>query len=158
MKSSFFNKFVGTALAVAAFGAASAAHARSDVYFSVGVQGMPLYFEPAPVYVQPRPVYVQPRPVYVQPQPAYGHYRYDDGRRYYDQSWERRGPYGDHDRDGIANIHDPDSPRNQRRLARLYGPYGDLDRDGIMNQDDRDRDGDGVRNRYDRFPDDPYRY
>ena len=145
MKSLLLAKGVAAAaLAVAAFAAASAAHARSDVYFWGGVQSAPVYGEPAPVYVQP--------------QPAYGQYRYDDGARYRDQSWERRGPYGDHDHDGIANIHDPDSPRNQRRFARLYGPYGDLDGDGIMNQDDRDRDGDGVRNRHDRFPDDPYRY
>jgi hypothetical protein len=72
-------------------------------------------------------------------------------------TWERRGPYGDRDRDGIANRDDPDSPRNQRRHARLYGPNGDLDRDGIANQDDRDRDGDGIRNRRDRYPDDPSR-
>lgn len=71
-------------------------------------------------------------------------------------NWERRGPYGDRDRDGIANRYDPDSPRNQR-YARRFGPYGDLDRDGIINRDDRDRDGDGVRNRYDQFPNDPDR-
>ena len=58
------------ALAVAGFGAASAAHARSDLYFSIGLQGAPVYVEPAPVYMQPRPVYVQP-PVYEQPRPAY---------------------------------------------------------------------------------------
>lgn len=157
------KSLAAVAVALGVFAAASAAHARSDVYFSVGVQSPGVYVQPAPVYVQPQPVYVQPRavyaaprPVYVEPQPVYtpapGHYgRYDR------QNWERRGPYGDHDRDGIANVYDPDSPRNQRRHARLYGPYGDLDRDGIMNQDDRDRDGDGVRNRYDRLPDDPYR-
>ncbi len=151
MKSYLSSKVLaGATLAFAVFGAASA-HARSDVYFSIGVQG-------APVYVEPAPVYAQPRPVYVEPQPAYGQYRPDEGSRYHDQGWERRGPYGDHDGDGIANIHDPDSPRNQRRFARLYGPYGDLDGDGVMNQDDRDRDGDGVRNRHDRFPDDPFRY
>ena len=71
-------------------------------------------------------------------------------------NWERRGPYGDRDRDGIANTDDPDSPRNQRQ-ARRHGPNGDLDRDGILNRDDRDRDGDGVRNGRDRFPDDPRR-
>lgn len=60
------------ALALGAFGAVSAAHAGSDLYFSVGVQGAPGYYsQPAPVYVQPAPVYVQPRPVYVQPQPVY---------------------------------------------------------------------------------------
>lgn len=67
MKSSISTKLLAaSALAVAVFGVSSAAHARSDVYFSVGVQGAPVYVEPAPVYVQPRPVYVQPPPVYVQ--------------------------------------------------------------------------------------------
>ena len=70
-------------------------------------------------------------------------------------NWER-GPYGDRDHDGIANRYDPDSPRNQRRYA--MGPRGDLDRDGIQNRDDRDRDGDGVRNHRDRFPDNPRRW
>lgn len=172
MRRSTFTKSLATAgLVLGALGAASAAHARSDVYFSVGVQSPGVYVQPAPVYVQPQPayvapqpVYVAPRPVYVEPQPVYrpGHYgqhRYEDDRRRYDShAWQRRGPYGDHDRDGVANVYDPDSPRNQRRWARLYGPYGDLDRDGVMNMDDRDRDGDGVRNRHDRFPDDPYRY
>jgi hypothetical protein len=86
-------------------------------------------------------------------------------------NWERRGPYGDRDRDGIANRYDRDKDgdgipnaiddrpnradyaRNDRR-GRRFGPYGDLDRDGIRNMDDRDRDGDGVRNRRDRFPND----
>lgn len=134
-------------LALGALFAAPAAHARDELYFSIGVQ-------PATVYVEPAPVYVQPRPVYV---PAPYHYDDDDDDRHRHGGWERRGPYGDHDRDGIANRYDPDSPHNQYRWARRYGPYGDLDRDGIMNQHDRDRDGDGVRNRYDRFPNHPYR-
>ena len=162
MKRMTSAKFLAaTAVALGAFVAASAAHARSDVYFSIGVPA-PVYVQPAPVYVQPRPVYVQPQPVYVQPRPVYVEPQpvYVPAPTYHDQYRyeERRGPYGDHDGDGIANIYDPDSPRNQRRYAHRYGPYGDLDRDGIMNQDDRDRDGDGVRNRHDRFPDDPYRY
>src|SRR5688572_19374353 len=93
MKPSLSTKVVAAAaLAFAAIGATSAAHARSDVYFSVGVQGAPVYVSPAPVYLQPRPVYVQPapvyvpRPVYVQPQPVYGQYRHGDG---YDRHhWE----------------------------------------------------------------------
>ncbi len=88
-------------------------------------------------------------------------------------NWERRGPGGDRDRDGIANRYDRDKDgdgvpnaydsrpnRNDardQRQARRFGPMGDLDRDGIRNQDDRDRDGDGVRNGRDRFPDDPNR-
>lgn len=30
-------------------------------------------------------------------------------------------------------------------------PYGDMDRDGVPNRYDRDRDGDGVRNRHDGY-------
>ena len=66
------SKFLAAAaVAIASLGAASAAHARSDVYFSVGVQGAPVYMESEPVYVQPPPVYVRPRPVYVEPRPVY---------------------------------------------------------------------------------------
>jgi hypothetical protein len=129
------KSIAAVAVALGAFAAASAAQARSDVYFSVGVQSAPgVYVQPAPVYVQPRwSGYEAPRHVYVAPQPAYvpapayyGQYRYEHGRRH---EWARH----------------------------RYGPYGDLDRDGILNQYDRDRDGDGIRNRYDRFPDRPYR-
>ncbi len=155
------KSFAATAVVIGVFAAASAAHARSDVYFSIGLQSPGAYAQPQPVYVQPQPVYVQPRPVYVAPQPVYTpapdyHGRYD-GERRDDASWERRGPYGDRDRDGIANVYDT-HPHGNGHQARGFGPYGDLDGDGIMNMDDRDRDGDGVRNRHDRFPDDPFRY
>lgn len=104
MKSSISTKLLAAAaLAVAGFGAASAAHARSEVYFSVGVQGAPVYVEPAPVYVQPRPIYVQPRPVYVQPPiytapavvyvrrgpPTYDYF-YEDERAWRRAEWRRR--------------------------------------------------------------------
>jgi hypothetical protein len=83
-------------------------------------------------------------------------------------TWERRGPYGDRDRDGVANRYDRDKDgdgipnarddrpnrNNYARDQRRFGPNGDLDGDGIRNQDDRDRDGDGVRNRRDNYPDD----
>ena len=123
------------AVVLGAFAAASAAHARSDLIFSIGVQSpgygygyvqpAPIYVEPAPVYVAP-PTYYAPRPVYVQPQVSYYGHRYD---RRYDGRYEHR-----------------------------WGPYGDLDRDGIINRDDRDIDGDGIRNRRDHFPADRYRY
>lgn len=142
------KSLAAVAVALGVFAVAQSAHARSDVQFSIGVQVPGAYVQPAPVYMQPRPFYT-PAPNYYR--------RHDDGRRYDGQHWQRRGPYGDHDRDGIANIYDQGRPRNQGRQARLDGPYGDLDRDGVMNQQDRDRDGDGVRNRYDRLPDNPYR-
>ncbi|NPC58697.1 hypothetical protein [Caenimonas soli] len=132
--------FAATAVVLGTFVAASAAHARSDVYFSIGVPA-PVYVEPAPVYVQPRPVYVQPQPVYVQPRPVYVQPQpvYTPAPVYYGQGYGHRY-YG------------------ERRHGHRYGPYGDFDRDGIRNQDDRDRDGDGVRNRHDRQPNNPYRY
>ena len=69
MKRITSAKFLAAgAIALGAFVAASAAHAGSDVHFSIGVYSpAPVYVEPAPVYLQPRPVYVQPAPVYVQP-------------------------------------------------------------------------------------------
>lgn len=129
------HSLAAMAVALGAFGAASVAHARSDVYFSIGVQSpgygyvqpAPIYVEPAPVYVQPPVQYYAPRPVYVQPQSYY---------------------YGQHRR----------GHRYDGRYERRWGPYGDLDRDGIRNRDDRDMDGDGIRNRRDHFPADRYRY
>jgi hypothetical protein len=109
---------LAAAIAFGTLAAASAAHARSDVFFSIGVPA------PAPVYVQPHRVYVQPQPVYVQPQGSY----YERGYRDHD----RRGEWADGDRHYNA------------RVASRRGPWGDADRDG-------------VPNRYDREPFNPYR-
>ena len=92
-------------LALAAMSFAGSAHARDNVFWSVGmgapgvslnvgnagpvymqsqpvyVQPEPVYYQPEPVYYQPRPVYVRPAPVYVQPEPVYY------GRPY---GWNRR--------------------------------------------------------------------
>ena len=65
------RSLASVALALGVFAAASAAHARSDVYFSVGVQ------TPG-VFVQSAPVNVQPRPVYTLASRDYG--RYDEGQ------------------------------------------------------------------------------
>ena len=134
---------LAAAVAFGALAAASAAHARSDVSFSIGigapigyVEPSPVYVQPAPVYVQPRPVYVQPRPVYVQPAPVY----YGYGHRH----WQgRQGAWGDYDRDGVPNVYDRDSRHYNGHGARRAG-WGDYDRDG-------------VPNRYDRAPGNPYR-
>ena len=73
MTSSISARFFAAAtLAAAALGSVSAVHARSDVYFSIGIQSPPVYVQSEPVYVQPHPVYGQPYPVYVQPHPVYG--------------------------------------------------------------------------------------
>lgn len=136
------------AVALGALAAASSAQARSDVYFSVGVQVPGVYVQPAPVYVTPRAYYA--------PAPHYNRH-FDHGRRYSGQNWKSRGPYGDRDRDGIPNLYDSGNQRGPWQHTRLYGPYGDVDRDGVMNRRDRDRDGDGSRNRFDRFPDSPHR-
>lgn len=69
---------IAGALALAALGTASVAHA-GNVFWSVGiaspgvhvgVANAPVY-HPAPVYVQPAPVYVQPAPIYYRPAPVY---------------------------------------------------------------------------------------
>jgi PXPV repeat (3 copies) len=103
MKRSNSARFLAAAaIATAALGAASAAHANPNVYFSVGVQARPVYMEPESVYVQPQPVYVQPRPVYVQPayaapaqvferpwRPAYDR-AYEEERAWRRAEWQRR--------------------------------------------------------------------
>ena len=76
MKASLSAKFVAGALSVLALGATTAAHARSDVSFFIGVQTPQVYSIPQPMYVQPRRVYVQPQPVYesttyLEPEPVY---------------------------------------------------------------------------------------
>ena len=119
------KSLAAAAIVLGAFGAASAAHARSDVVLSIGVNAPYGYTQPQPVYVQPQPVYVEPQPVYVQPrtvyaQPAYGTVIYERGWR--DSEW-----------------------RHRRHGWREHGPYGD-------------RDHDGVPNRYDRAPNNFYRY
>lgn len=135
MKSLFSAKtFVAAAVAVGAVLAGSAAHARSDVVLSIGFNAPYGYVQPAPVYVQPQPVYVQPRPVYVQPRAAYVQPQvvyYGHERRY-----QRGGPFGDADRDGIANRYDRDSRFYDHRGARHAG-WGDADRDGVPNRYDR---------------------
>lgn len=67
-------------VALAAVG--TAAHARDNVYWSVGVAAAPgvaigvgnvppVYVAPAPVYVAPAPVVLVPQPVVVVPAPVY---------------------------------------------------------------------------------------
>jgi hypothetical protein len=51
----------------------------------------------------------------------------------------------------------PAGPYGHRDGHRDY-TYRDRDRDGVANRYDRDRDGDGVRNAHDRRPNDPRRY
>ena len=109
------------ALALGAVGAASAAHARSDVFFSIGVPGA--YVSNAPVYVQPQPVYVAP-PVYQYEQPAYY------GNSYYGNP-------------GVTYVYERDHRRHWRG-DRRHGARGDYDHDG-------------VPNRFDRAPANPYR-
>jgi hypothetical protein len=119
MKHLFAKKSLAAAAVVlGTFAVASSAQARSEVYFTIGVQVPGVYVQATPMYVQPMSYY-PPAPVYYE--------RHNVGRRHDWHHWQRRGP------------------------------YGDRDRDGIMNRRDHDRDGDGVPNRFDRLPDNPYR-
>ena len=118
MKHSLSSRFAAAAvIAAAALGAATAAQARPDVFFSIDFPGPPVYVQPQPVYVQPQPVYVQPRPIYVQP-PAYEYERrwhpsyeadFERQRAWRRAEWQRRewerrhhherGGHWSHDRD-----------------------------------------------------------
>ena len=95
-----------------------------------------------------RPGYwVSERPGYIWEQPHWVQRR--DGSWFLaGNAWERRGPNGDRDGDGIANRYDRDRdgdgiPNRYDNRGR-HGAYGD-------------RDGDGVVNRDDNYPDNPYR-
>ena len=79
-----FSSLIGKAAAAAGLllAALGTAHARDNVYWSVGVHASPsvtvgvsnarpVVVHPQPVYVQPAPVYVTPAPVYVTPPPSY---------------------------------------------------------------------------------------
>lgn len=108
------------AVVLGGFAAATAAHARSDVSFSIGLNVPGVYVQPAPVYVPPPPVYVQPAPVYyprpapvyVQPAPVYVRPApiYYGGPRYHHHGRpgmnHGRGGNGDWDRDGVPNRFD----------------------------------------------------
>ena len=114
MKRIFSAKpLVAAAIALGAVVAASAAHARSDVTVSIGLNAPQAYVQPRPVYVQPQPVY-RGNPHYVQ----------------------RDGAWGDSDRDGVPNIHDRDSRFSNARVAYRHGGW-DADRDGVPNRYDR---------------------
>jgi len=131
---SFAKPLIAATVALGAIAGATAAHARSDVVLSIGVNAPYGYVQPAPVYVEPQPVYVQPRVAYVAPPVYYGH----------DRRYERTGPWGDWDGDGIANIYDRDSRYYDPRAAHRHFARGDWDHDG-------------VPNRFDRAPNNPYR-
>lgn len=85
-------------------------------------------FQPAPVYYQPAPVYYEPAPVYVQPQVVY-----TQPQPVYEQAYVYDNRY-----------YGNEWNRRHYRQSRHAGPWGD-------------RDGDGIANRYDRFPANPYR-
>jgi hypothetical protein len=109
------------AIALGAVGVASAAHARSDVSLSIGVNAPYGYVQPAPVYEQARPVYMQPQVVYYNGESRRDEWRHEQWRReemrraelrrHY--GWERRG-WADYDHDGVPNRFDR-APANPHR-------------------------------------------
>lgn len=105
------SRALALAGAVALAGVATAAQARDNVYWSLGVNAAPgvalgvgnvppVYVAPQPVYVAPpppvvmvpRPVYYGAAPVYVRPAPVYYGYGERRGHRHHREHRE-------HDRD-----------------------------------------------------------
>ena len=153
--------FLGALLATSLLGFTAAAHAQYGAIVSVAPPAPRYEVVPAPrsgwVWAPGHWQWQGNEYVWVQGQWLRDRAGYDYRERRWVQrangewilvggDWERRGPYGDRDGDGIANRYD----NNRNR----FGPNADLDRDGIANRHDRDRDGDGVRNNRDRFPND----
>lgn len=105
---------VASAIALGAIVAGSAAHARTDV-----------------ILVQ----HEQARTIYTQPQTV----QFDHDRDRFDRNdrFERRGPFGDADRDGIPNKFDRDSRFFDARATWRHAQWGDFDRDGVVNAFDR---------------------
>lgn len=118
-----FKSLTAAALALGTLAAATTAHARDDVQFSITLGTPGVYVQPAPVYAHPRPVYVRPAPVYVQPQPVYAqpissyvfprpvYYTqptpvYGGWGHHHGRNMKNRGPRGDYDHDGIPNRYD----------------------------------------------------
>lgn len=106
-----------------------------------------------------------PRPGHVW-QPGYWEWR--DGHHVWVRGhWlrERRGMYWHPSRWEVRDgrwFFEPGGWYRERYAYNDYpgrrGPYGDRDRDGIPNAYDRDRDGDGVRDRRDEYPNNPRRW
>jgi hypothetical protein len=55
----------------------------------------------------------------------------------FDRHGNRRGAFGDADRDGIPNRFDRDSRFYDARATYRHAQWGDFDRDGVVNQFDR---------------------
>ena len=127
-----FKSLAAATLALGTLAAATTAHARDDVQFSITLGTPGAYVQPAPVYAHPRPVYVQPAPVYVQPQPVYAQ--------------------------PISSYGNP-RPVHYTQPAPVYGGWGHQrhhhGRDMNNRRHMRDYDNDGIPNRYDRFPGNP---
>ena len=128
------KSIAAAALVLGALASTAAAHARSDVQFSISLQSPGFYVEPAPVYVQPAPVYVQPAPVYVWPAPVYvrpapvfAQPAPVYGQPVYGYGWGNGREHG--------------HGHGHNKFHRGWNG---------------DRDGDGAPNRYDRFPNNPY--
>ena len=110
------KSLVASAIALGAVVAGSAAHARTDETLVVDLSPQHRYVQPAPVFVPPQPVPV-------------GYDRFD--------RFDRRGAFGDADRDGVPNKFDRDSRFYDARATYRHVQWGDFDRDGVVNQFDR---------------------
>jgi hypothetical protein len=128
MNHLFTKSLAVAALTLGALAATTSAQAGSDVQVSIGVQVPGVYLHAAPVYAHPQPIYL----------PAPNHHRnFDEGRRYDEPRGDR---FNNHGREDYPRAY----PLHNTWQTQLYGPNGDLDRDGVVN-------------RRDHHPNNPYR-
>lgn len=91
--SRFLRIHAAAAIALGSIGIAQAAHARTDVFFTVGVPApvyQPRVYEaPVRIYERDQPVYVAPEPVYVAQPQVYVRPGYDDSQ-WRREEWRRQ--------------------------------------------------------------------
>jgi hypothetical protein len=145
MKANSLRTILGAALLCGAALPAMATSVSISVH-QPGVYGRVTLGGPVPQvgWVAPQPVIVTPAPVVVEREPIYLYVPTT-----HSNNWARHCY-----RYGACNqpvIFVRDSWVRERHTAY----YRDRDRDGVPNRFDRDRDGDGVRNGRDRRPNNP---
>ena len=146
MKASFLFKVFGTAVLCASAALPALATSVSISVHQPGVYGRVTVGEPVPqtAWMAPQPVVVVPSPVVVERAPIYLYVP-----TAHTNNWPRH--CGRYNACSQPVIFVRDSWVRERHAAH----YRDRDGDGIRNRFDRDRDGDGRRNGRDKRPNNP---
>jgi hypothetical protein len=147
MKANSLRTILGAALLCSTFALPAMAASVSISVHQPGVYGRITLGGPVPQvgWVAPQPVVVVPPPVVVEREPIYLYVP-----TAHSSNWARHCYRYNACSQPVIFVRD--SWVRERHAAY----YRDRDRDGVPNRYDRDRDGDGIRNARDRRPNNPY--